>query len=129
MIIGNPKIKVLGLIALAGSNALINIYTSPQPTAGGAATGTLLGTLTTDTVLGVVTDGGANWVLTFNPIASDSLADASGDAAWARIISATGDWCLDMDIGISGTALIIDSITIYQGGIINITSGIITVAK
>lgn len=74
--------------AFDGGTGRINIYTGAQPaSAGDAASGTLLGTLTpASDVFGAAASG----VITAAAITSDSSADASGTPGYARVYR-TGD--------------------------------------
>jgi hypothetical protein len=88
-----------------------------------------LGTLTFAKPCGVV----ANGVLTFNPIAEDSSADATGTATWARITNGddpaiAANFVMDVDVGISGSGaqFILNTTSISAGGPIRCESGTIT---
>ncbi len=109
----------------AGSNGTIEIRTGSQPaTPQTAASGTLLGTLNfAATAFGNAAAG----VAVANAIASDTDADASGTAGWARVYDADGNAVCDMDIGQGSGTLNFDNTTIVAGGTIAITSFSITV--
>lgn len=81
----------------AGSGALIRLYDSTQPAAGGAGT-TLLAQLTCSSVLGTVSGG----VLTLNAVTQDSSADASGTCTWFRISTSGGTWVMDGSVTATG---------------------------
>jgi hypothetical protein len=65
-------------------------------------------------------------VLTFNAFTEDSSADATGTASWARIEDSAGAWVMDMDVGTSGTELVMNTTSITAGGPIRIDSGSLT---
>ncbi len=81
------------ITTLAGSSAVIKIYTGTQPSGGGAAT-TLLGTLTCSATLA---DSAAAGVLTLNAVTSVS-ALATGTGTWFRLETSGGTWVIDGDI-------------------------------
>lgn len=104
----------------------VQIRTGGQPaTAGTAATGTLLGTLTlsdpafADAVNGVATAGA---------ITGDSSADATGTAGWYRVLDSTGATVMDGAISEAGGGgdMILDKTAIVQGGTISVTSWTVT---
>lgn len=104
----------------------IKIYTGSMPATPGTAISsqTLLGTLTCSDPCGTVTDN----VLTFSAITSDSSADATGTAAWARISDSNGNGKMDLDVGAigSGAALQMNATAVVAGGPIAMYSLTIT---
>jgi len=126
-----------GIKAAFDTTGRINIYTGAQPaTADTAGSGTLLGTLTLSaTSAGAAASG----VITFNAITSDTSADASGTAGYARFYrtgdtapgsagNGTTDRRLDASIALTtGGDINFDNITFVSGGTIAITSLTITV--
>lgn len=108
-----------------GSAGTIDVYTAAQPANGDVAVGaqTKLGTLTLSYPCGSVASG----TLTFDAITSDATADASGTAAWVRGKDSNGNTVGDFDAGTSGASFILDSVTVVAGGVINCSSGAITV--
>jgi hypothetical protein len=106
------------------SPGYIQFYTSPRPATGAAITSqTLLGTVTLSKPSGSVSNG----VLTFDTITSDTSADASGAAVWARGYDGAGTFVADFDVtdnaGVGPIKL--NNINIVAGGTISITSGTI----
>lgn len=108
----------------AGAGAgKVRIYNATRPATGGTAT-TLLAELTLSDPSGTITNG----VLTFSAITSDSAADATGTAAWFRIVDSTNATVVDGDVTATGGGgeLQFASVTFTAGQQINITSFAIT---
>lgn len=78
----------------------IKIYTGTMPTlpTNAVTTQTLLGTLTFSDPCGTVASG----ALTMGSITSDTSADATGTAAWARIAASDGTAVADIDVTTTG---------------------------
>lgn len=108
--------RATAIVTEAGASAQIKFYT--------AAYAVLLGTLTCATVLGTVSNG----VLTFNAIASDTSADASGTFALARIFKSDGVTMVmeGLTVGTVGTNIITNAAAATAGAIIAMSSGAIT---
>jgi hypothetical protein len=109
------------LTTQTGASALLNIYAGTRPSTGGAA-GTLLAQLTCNATFAPSASGG---VLTLNSIAS-TTASASGTASWARLTTSGGTFIADMDVGTSGTEVIIPSIAISSGATVGATAATFT---
>ena len=112
-----------------GTSGVIKFYTgSPPADPSVAATGTLLATLACSATFGVVTagvSGGAAAVLTANAITSANGV-ATGTPGYARIETSAGAGVVDLDVGSSGTSIIMTPDTITSGAPVNITSLTIT---
>ena len=112
-----------------GTSGVIKFYTGAPPADPSvAATGTLLATLTCSSTFGVVTagvSGGAAAVLTANAITSANGV-ATGTPGYARIETSAGAGVVDLDVGSSGTSIIMTPDTITSGAPVNITSLTIT---
>ena len=108
--------RATAIVTEAGASAQIKLYT--------AAYATLLGTLTCVATLGTVLNG----VLTFNAIASDTAADASGTFALARIFKSDGTTMVieGLTVGTAGTDIVINAAAATLGAVIAMTSAIIT---
>jgi hypothetical protein len=66
-------------------------------------------------------------VATFNAIAQDSAADATGTAAFFRIFQSDGTTAvIDGDVGTTGSDLNLNTTSIVAGGPIQITSMTLT---
>lgn len=131
----NPKLTNLGantavdaLAALANSGKL-RIYSGSQPTDADTALGAqvLLAELTMNaTAFGASSAG----VATANAITADSSADATGTAAWFRLLKSDGTTkLLDGTVGTSGCDLNINSTSIQAGAQVSVTSFTITLSK
>lgn len=104
----------------------IEFYDGSMPAGPATAVGAQvkLGTLTCSDPIGSEATG----ALTFGAITQDSLADASGTAAWARLKDGGGDARADFDVSNNaGTGVIkLNTTTIVAGGPIAVTSFVIT---
>lgn len=114
------------LIDAGPAAGTVQIRTGAQPaSAGTAATGTLLGTLTlSDPAFADAVNGTA----TAGAVTGDSSADASGTAGWFRVLDSTGATVMDGAISEAGGGgeLILDKTTIVAGGTISVTSWTVT---
>lgn len=130
----NPKLANLG--ANAASDAVVDqadggklrIYSGTQPTNADTAIGaqTLLAELT----LGSPAFGSASaGVATANAITADSTADATGTAAFFRVVTSGGATLWDGSVGTSGADVNLDSISIVAGGTVSVTSFTFTISK
>lgn len=117
---------ILNAIDAAVGPGTLALYDGTQPASVGGeiTTQTLLGTVVFAATSGIAVDA----VLTFYPFTPDGAADASGMATWARIRDGDGLFVADLDVGLtgSGAAIQMDNTQIYQGGVISVTSGVIT---
>jgi hypothetical protein len=123
---GSKANRASSLNTDVGINAIVRIYTGTAPAdPGQTATGTLLVSLTCSaSAFGVVTGAG---VLTANAIATAN-AVATGTAGWARIVTSGGTGVIDLDVGTTGTSVIMNTTSIVSGGPVQITSAVITEA-
>lgn len=110
---------------------VLRIYSGTQPAGpGSAATGTLLAEFTlSDPSFAAATGGSA--VLDITPAVTDTSANASGTAGWARFLTSTeaagtGLGVLDGGVGTTGQMINLDSVTITAGQPVTISSGSIT---
>lgn len=129
------KVLDSGLADAFDSTGRVNVYTGSQPAAGDtAASGTLLATLTLAS--DAVTAGASSGTMTFATITSDTSADATGTAGWARMYrtgdtapgsaAGTSDRRLDFSVGTSGADINFDSVSFVAGGTVAISSLTIT---
>ena len=118
-------------IDAGGAEGKIEIYTGSIPaTVETAATGTKLGTLTFSYPCGTVNTAGSVVSLDMAAITQDSAADATGTAAWARILTSANVPVLDIDITSTGGggSLTLNTTNIVIGGPILITAFVVGVA-
>ena len=100
----------------------IKIYAGTQPANGNAsATETLLAELTfSDPAFGAGSTAG---VATASSITDDSSANATGTAAWARIVTSSTANVFDCDVGNSTASTIaLNATAITSGGTVSLTS-------
>lgn len=107
---------------------VIEVRSGTQPAnANLTATGTLLATLTfSDPAFGAASTAG---VATASSIVSDTSADATGTATWARIKTSAGATVMDCDVGTTTAAVAsiqLDSVEIVAGGNVAITAFTVT---
>lgn len=87
--------RATAIVTDAGASAILRIYDGTRPATGGAATN-ILSEHTCAATLGTVAAG----VLTFNAIGSDTSANNSGTATWARLVKSDGTTVvMDMSAG------------------------------
>jgi len=106
-------------------NGVLNIYSGVRPSTGDAATGDLLASLQCSKPC---YSSISNGVLTFDSFTDDSDTDNTGTATWARITDSDGNFVIDIDVGESGSGadIILNSVSIFAGGILRINSGSIS---
>jgi hypothetical protein len=99
--------------------------TMPTQTGGAITTQTLLATCQLSKPCGSV----ANGVFTFDVVASDLAADASGQIGFVRIIDGANNFILDGNVGTTGSGCFaeFDTVQVIAGGRVDITSVSLTV--
>jgi hypothetical protein len=131
----NPKFSNLcvngeaDFIGVAADSGYIRIYDGAQPTnADTAVSGqVLLAELRFGADAFPAASAG---VLTANAITSDASADATGTAAWARILKSDGTSVLmDGTVGTSSANVVINSVAISAGAVVSCSSLTITISK
>lgn len=105
-----------------GTSGKIRIYSGTRPATGGTAT-TLLAELACSATFA---PAAAAAVLTLNAITQDSSADATGTAAWFRILTSANAAVIDGNVGTSGSDLNLNTTSIVTGGPVAISSFTIT---
>lgn len=119
----NAQVNAITALIDAGAGpGVMEIRSGIQPSsAQDAATGSLLGTVTfSDPAFAAASEGQA----TANAIASDTNADNSGQASWARVKDSNGNTVQDYDVtdaGGNGTVKL-NNVNIVAGGSIAVTS-------
>lgn len=123
----NARLDEITAAMDAGSGAAkLRIYTGPRPATGAA--------ITTETLLAELTfsdpsaSGASGGVLTLDPITQDSSADATGTAAWARILDSDNNFVMDLSVGAAGSGADIElvSTSITTGQPVAIAAATIT---
>ena len=125
--LGARTVQANAIIALAGSNATIQYWSTLPATPDTAESGTLLGTAQISGALGTLGNSGGVITITLDPI-STATASNSGTVASARIMTLANVPIMDLDCGTSGTALIFNTTAISAGGPIIFTSCVITIS-
>lgn len=98
----------------------IRIYDGTQPANPQTAPGgTLLATLP---MSNPAFGNAASGVATASAITSDTNVDATGTAAWARVVDRDGNAVMDLDIGQGSGTLNFDNTSFVAGGTAAITS-------
>ncbi len=110
------------ITAAVGGSGLLRIYDGTRPATGGAAT-TLLAELTGNATFAPSASGG---VLTLNSITADASANATGTATWFRWVTSGGTFCIDGNVGTSGSDLNLNTTSIVAGATVSVTSFTIT---
>ena len=124
-------------VAALCNSGTINIYDGTQPTDANTAIGaqTLLATLTLGaTAFGASAASGTApsrvVTATANSITGDSSADATGTAAWFRVLKSDGTTVVyDGSVGTSGADLNLATTSIVAGEAVNITSWTLSQAE
>lgn len=101
------------------NSGLLRIYSGTRPTdADTALSGnTLLAELTFNSTAFGAASGG---VITANAITSDSSADATGTATFARAFETGGSTAIaDFSVGTSGTEVVINTTSIVAGAVVS----------
>ena len=131
----NPKFSNLcvngeaDFIGVALDSGLIRIYDGAQPTNADTAVGAqvLLAELTFGADAFPAAVAG---VLTANAITQDSSANATGTAAWARLLKSDGtSVVMDGTVGTASANVIINSTAISSGAAVSCSSLTITISK
>ncbi len=123
--IRNARLDLIKTAIDAGSGAgKLRIYNGSRPATGGTVT-TLLAELTFTDPSAPAASGG---VLTFSAITSDTSADNTGTATWARAVDSANTFVCDMSVGTvgSGADIEMNLVTIEAGGTVSVTSAVIT---
>lgn len=114
----------------AGTAAIIEIYDGSQPADADTAVGAQvkLATLTMDaTAFGSVSDAAPGAIMTAATITGDSSADATGTAAWFRMLTQSGGTTImDGTVGTSGCDINFNTVSFVSGSSVDITSLTIT---
>ncbi len=117
----------------AGTAGIIRIYDGAQPTDPDTAIGAqvLLAELTfSATSFGAAADANPGGRITANAVTSDASADATGTAAWFRMLTqAGGSVICDGSVGASGADLNMNTVSFTAGSTVSITSFTVTMPE
>jgi hypothetical protein len=111
------------------NSGYIRIYDGTQPTNADTAVGAQ--TLLAELRFGADAFGAAvAGVITANAITSDSSANATGTASWARILASDGTtvW-FDGSVGTSDANVILNTVSIVAGAVVSCSSLTFSVSK
>jgi len=109
--------EVTALIDAGAGAGKIRIYNGTRPATGGTAT-TLLAELPMSDPSFPAASAGA---MVGNAVTDDSSADATGTAAWFRVVDSNNVFVMDGDVGTSGSDLNLNSLSITIGQTVSIT--------
>jgi hypothetical protein len=112
----------LDAIAPLANSGKLRIYTTPQPATPETAISSQ--TLLAELVMNSTAFGAAsNGVITANSITADTSNDATGTAAWYRLLKSDGTTVLwDGEVGTSGADLNFNSVAFQSGAQTQVTS-------
>lgn len=129
----NPSIAARNIIVDAlgvkCNGGVLRIYSGAKPANGDAATGagTLLAEMTLkNPAFNTAASGSA--ALNVTGGLADASADATGTAAWYRIVATNSDNVFDGTCGLSGSgeSLILSTLSVTSGSPVTITAGTLT---
>lgn len=111
-----------------GGAGSIRIYDSTIPTDADTAVGAQV--LLAEPTFGATAFGAAsNGVANANAIGDDASADATGTAAWFRIVNGAGTTIMDGTVGTTGEDLNLNTTSIVSGATVSITAFSVTMPK
>ncbi len=118
--------EMLDALTNNANSGLLRLYSGTRPTnADTALSGnTLLAQLTLNATSAGAASGG---VWTANAITSDSSADATGTASFARLFESDGTTVIaDFSLGTSGTEVIVNTTSIVSAAVVSCSSMTVT---
>jgi len=117
---------MLDTLTTSCNSGLLRIYSGTRPT--DADTALSGNTLLAELTMGATSFGAASGgVLTANAITSDSSADATGTASFARLFQSNGTTAIaDFSVGTSGTEVIINTTSIVAAAVVSCSAFTIT---
>jgi hypothetical protein len=122
-VVGLRNAQLDAIATAIGTSAKLRIYSGTRPATGGTATTLLVELICSASAFAAAASSG---VLTANAISSGT-AVATGTASWARILKSDGTTVeIDMDVGTSGTSIILATTSIVSGATVSISSLTIT---
>lgn len=127
--IRNARVQQIANAVDAGAGAgVLRFYTAPRPATGAAiSTQTLLAEVTLNDPAFAAAAAG-QIVLDNSPQPEDPSINATGTAAWARLVDSVGTFIGDATVGATGSGadIELDSVDLALGGTLRITSGTFT---
>ena len=104
------------ITALAGTSAVLTIYSGTQPSGGGGTATTALAQLVCNA--SAFAPAAAAGILTLNAISDETSNLATGTATWFRIVSSAAVWIMDGDVTVTGGNgdMILDDISLVLAG-------------
>lgn len=122
-----------GLAEALGANAKLRFYSGTKPANADASLSgnTQLAELTlASTPFSSFSDTGSAGRATLGSVASDTSADATGTATFARILDSAGTTVkMQFDVGTSGTAIIMATTAFTAGSTVAVSSGTIDLSE
>lgn len=122
-----------GLAEAIGASGKLRFYsgTKPANADAGLSGNTQLAELTlAATPFSAFSDTGSAGRATLGSIASDTSADATGTATFARILDSAGTTVkMQFDVGTSGTAIIMATVAFTAGSTVAVSSGTIDLSE
>jgi hypothetical protein len=109
-----------GLSSLA-DNGYLRIYDGTQPSTADSP-------ITTQVLLAELRLGSpafqpaSNGLITANPITPDGDAKATGTASWCRFLAEDGTPLFDGSVGVAGSLININSVSIQQHAVVSVSS-------
>ncbi len=126
MVAGLRNSRLDAITTFTGGAALLRIYDGVRPATGGTAT-VLLAELTCNATFALAAAAG---VLTLNAITSDTAANATGTATWARIVKSDGTTIvMDCSVGTTGADINLNTVSLVLNATVAVTSATITEAN
>jgi hypothetical protein len=109
------------ITAAIGASGLLRIYDgTPPASVNDALSGNTQ--LSENALSATSAPAASGGVLTFNAIADDTSADATGTAAFFRILTSGAAAVVQGTVGTSGSDINFDSVSFVAGGTVSITS-------
>lgn len=114
--------RAAAITSTVGANGKLEIYGGTKPAVGGTE-GTLLAVFTLAATFAPVP---VNGVLS-PTLPANTTGVANGTATWARVTKSDGTTAvIDLTCGLSGTEIVLNTVSITTGGAVSVTSWSIT---
>jgi hypothetical protein len=118
--------EMLDALTDNAASGILRIYDGTRPTDADTAVSTQV--VLAELTMGATAFGSASGgVLTANPITSDSSANATGTASWARLWQSNGTTPIaDFSVGVSSAEVIINTTSIVTAAVVSCSAMTIT---